>query len=242
MGRVTSNLGRVTSAPSGMRVLPRTRHHPGRPGGLEYDDLVPQVIWRGTDFSYLHKLDPCLRASDLPTSSSTCPPRSTSRDGSTSARPHGRHAPDLRRARPAMEGGGVDGRGGARGRAREQRDASQGQDKEGGRRRATEVSGERSTVVRHQVRGGDAHGEEDGNVGDRVLPSVRGARNPRDRGGDVVGNAGSVQVSHRPRGGEVRRGPARSRSSASPDCSFTTSRPQGTTCTTGWNRGCTTSP
>lgn len=29
--------------------------------GLEFEELIPQVVWRGTDFSYLHKLYPALR-------------------------------------------------------------------------------------------------------------------------------------------------------------------------------------
>jgi len=29
--------------------------------GLEYEKLIPQVVWRGTDFSYLHKMVPSLR-------------------------------------------------------------------------------------------------------------------------------------------------------------------------------------
>ena len=29
--------------------------------GLEFEELIPQVVWRGTDFSYLHKLYPELR-------------------------------------------------------------------------------------------------------------------------------------------------------------------------------------
>ena len=33
--------------------------------GLAYDDLIPQVVWRGTDFSYLHKLLPHLRRPDF---------------------------------------------------------------------------------------------------------------------------------------------------------------------------------
>jgi hypothetical protein len=33
--------------------------------GLAYDDLIPQVVWRGTDFSYLHKLLPDLRRPDF---------------------------------------------------------------------------------------------------------------------------------------------------------------------------------
>mmetsp|Transcript_2194 Transcript_2194/g.3893 ORF Transcript_2194/g.3893 Transcript_2194/m.3893 type:complete len:633 (-) Transcript_2194:77-1975(-) len=47
--------------------LPRTL---GNPEGLvfaetigvkSWDELIPQVVWRGTDFSYLHKMEPSLR-------------------------------------------------------------------------------------------------------------------------------------------------------------------------------------
>ena len=33
--------------------------------GLKWDDLIPQVVWRGTDFSYLHKVEPDLRQPDF---------------------------------------------------------------------------------------------------------------------------------------------------------------------------------
>ena len=50
--------------------LPRS---PGNPQGLVFeetvglgwDDLIPQVVWRGTDFSYLHRLYPKLRQPDF---------------------------------------------------------------------------------------------------------------------------------------------------------------------------------
>jgi len=34
-------------------------------GVTSWDDLIPQVVWRGTDFSYLHKLFPRLRPPDF---------------------------------------------------------------------------------------------------------------------------------------------------------------------------------
>ena len=46
-------LPRTDSNPYGL-VFPETI-------GLEYDDLIPQVVWRGTDFSYLHNMHPELR-------------------------------------------------------------------------------------------------------------------------------------------------------------------------------------
>ena len=50
--------------------LPRS---PGNPQGLvfeetvglRWDDLIPSVVWRGTDFSYLHRLYPRLRQPDF---------------------------------------------------------------------------------------------------------------------------------------------------------------------------------
>ena len=50
--------------------LPRS---PGNPQGLvfeetvglHWDNLIPQVVWRGTDFSYLHRLYPRLRQPDF---------------------------------------------------------------------------------------------------------------------------------------------------------------------------------
>ena len=39
--------------PNGL-ILPETL-------GLQFEDLIPQVVWRGTDFSYLHKMYPELR-------------------------------------------------------------------------------------------------------------------------------------------------------------------------------------
>jgi hypothetical protein len=33
--------------------------------GLAYNNLIPQVVWRGTDFLYLHKLLPHLRRLDF---------------------------------------------------------------------------------------------------------------------------------------------------------------------------------
>jgi len=44
---------RTPENPNGL-VFPETL-------GLEFDELIPQVVWRGTDFSYLHKLYPELR-------------------------------------------------------------------------------------------------------------------------------------------------------------------------------------
>ena len=46
--------------------LPRSQNNPKglifpEHVGLEYDELIPQVVWRGTDFSYLHSLKPNLR-------------------------------------------------------------------------------------------------------------------------------------------------------------------------------------
>ncbi|KAL7553009.1 hypothetical protein ACHAWF_016247 [Thalassiosira exigua] len=50
--------------------LPREPSNPaglvfGETIGLEWDDLIPQVVWRGTDFSYLHKMVPNLRQPDF---------------------------------------------------------------------------------------------------------------------------------------------------------------------------------
>lgn len=50
--------------------LPRSPSNPnglvfGDTLGLEWDDLTPQVVWRGTDFSYLQKLLPGLRRPDF---------------------------------------------------------------------------------------------------------------------------------------------------------------------------------
>lgn len=46
--------------------LPRSPTNPhglvfGETIGLRWNDLTPQVVWRGTDFSYLHKMEPHLR-------------------------------------------------------------------------------------------------------------------------------------------------------------------------------------
>lgn len=51
--------------------LPRGQYNPEglvfpeSMGTLSWNDLVPQVVWRGTDFTYLHKMDPSLRQPDF---------------------------------------------------------------------------------------------------------------------------------------------------------------------------------
>ena len=53
------------------RLRPRTADSSGKlifgpEFGLQYDKLIPQVVWRGTDFSFLSDVYPELRAPDVP--------------------------------------------------------------------------------------------------------------------------------------------------------------------------------